>query len=173
MGGLRGQELGRALADAVAKRIEVGTPEAWDKFVAAGGASADQISPWSREVIRRIFAHAFARGAALSVREHTAAIADALELEGEMIAASKLRGALEMPSICVAQGMMPPGAKAGDEIHCTQCGKRHVLCPSKPPMVLYFRCGTATVIVGLAGPLTAENGLLRLDMKSDGSADGS
>ncbi len=44
-----------------------------------------------------------------------------------------------------------PAAKAGDEIDCPHCGGRHVLEDSKPPMLLFYKCGEASYLAGVRG----------------------
>jgi hypothetical protein len=47
-----------------------------------------------------------------------------------------------------------PEAKAGDEITCPNCGEKHVLSDSKPPMMLFYSCGGKLYVGGMRGRLT-------------------
>lgn len=47
-----------------------------------------------------------------------------------------------------------PDLKAGDTITCPRCNEKHVVEGSKPPMLLFVRCGEDSFMVGLNGKNT-------------------
>ena len=44
-----------------------------------------------------------------------------------------------------------PACVEGSKVLCERCGQEHVLEASKPPMLLFYKCGSGTYLAGLKG----------------------
>lgn len=47
-----------------------------------------------------------------------------------------------------------PDLKAGDLVDCPICKGKHEVFDSKPPMMLFFRCGDTSYLAGMKGKST-------------------
>lgn len=47
-----------------------------------------------------------------------------------------------------------PPLKSGDEIDCPQCGGKHAVADSDPPLMLFYECGDETFMAGIDGRST-------------------